>query len=756
MKPLWRKLLLWFSGALLMLALAPLALRLVPLPAALRAPAPASPEILDREGRTLREITCDEARFAHPLVFDGMPASIVKATIAAEDKRFWQHGGVDWIGTARAACDLARRGRVISGGSTITQQLIKLAAPRPRTFQTKLIEAVTAMRLEQEWDKRRILAEYLNRLDYGNGRSGCASAAQVYFGKRVSDLSVAEAALLASLPNAPSRLNPYRHFSQARARQRLVLGRMKELGFISAAECRRALDEPLRLAPPRRIFQAPHFVDLLLRVLPKDDARLAGGRIETALDLELNHRVETILREQLARLRNQHAHNGAVVVLDNRTAEVLALVGSEDYFAAGSGQVNGAWAPRSAGSTFKPFTYLLAFERGVTPATVLADVPTEFATNTGVFSPQNYNHHCHGPTRCRLALANSLNIAAVKALALAGGPAVLHQRLRDCGMTTLVQQADFYGLGLTIGNAEARLLELANAYSCLARLGNHLPWRLEKTRQPSRKEMKQVFDPGAAYLVADILSDNAARTMAFGVQSSLRFEFPVACKTGTSTDYRDNWALGYTPEFTVGVWVGNFDGSPMRQVSGVTGAAPVMHAVFEHLRQRHGTTWYSKPPGIVERPVHPITGKLLARQREGSVTEKFIAGRLPSPECADDYDGRGCVRLPVEYRDWLASGDNWLGGRATIAASKRAEGVRLITPLPGTTFYLDPDLPASGRRLPLRAVGCGQVEWRSCSLECRIEHGDAFATMREGRHELTARDPVTGATAQTWIVINAL
>jgi penicillin-binding protein 1C len=359
--------------------------------------------------------------------------------------------------------------------------------------------------------------------------------------------------------------------------------------------------------------------------------------------------VERTLREHLRRLSGQHIRDGAVVVLDNRTGDVLALVGSPDYTRADSGQVNGAWAERSAGSTLKPFTYLLALERGASAATVVEDLPAEFATATGVFAPVNYHRRCFGPMRYRLALANSLNISAVKVLDSIGGPAVLSERLRAWGLTTLNQPPEHYGLGLTIGNAEVRLLELANAYATLARLGEFRPYRLTGGESSPNSRPASRISPHA-WLIAEILADNSARAMAFGLESPLRFDFPVACKTGTSSDYRDNWALGFTPEFTVGVWAGNFDGSPMQAVSGVSGAAPVLHDIFVNLHERFGTTWFARPTNIVERMVHPVTGRQVDAGRSGAVREFFSADALPEGERTDDCDARGRVRLPASYR----------------------------------------------------------------------------------------------------------
>jgi penicillin-binding protein 1C len=584
-------------------------------------------DFVDRNGHPLRAVPLDNNPFQQPVQYADIPLPLIQATLAAEDRRFWHHAGVDWRASLRAAGQFLLHRRVISGGSTITQQLIKLAQPRPRTLRTKVIEAVQALRLEQIWNKQQILATYLGRLDYGNFNRGCAAAARFYFAKPLRDLSPAECSLLAALPQAPSRLNPHAHFQRALKRQHWILARMHRAGWLADAEFARALAEQLALAAPRRTFEAPHFIDLVLADsgLPPHRHATAGAEIEkrsydgrpadpirTTLDLDLNRFAQETLRQHLAHLRAQHVSNGAIVILDNQTGDVLALVGSENYFSPGVGQVNGAWAARSAGSTLKPFTYLLAFERGATPATVVADVPAEFATATGLFAPVNYNRHCYGPMRYRFALANSLNISAVKVLASIGGPEPLQHFLQQCGLTTLQRPAEDYGLGLTIGDAEARLLELANAYACLARLGRYKPYRLlAPPSLTARSAGVQIASPGPAWLIADILSDNNARALAFGAESSLHFDFPVACKTGTSSDFRDNWAFGYTPEFTVGVWVGNFNGAPMRHVSGVTGAGPVLHALFEHLRERYGTTWYPTPANIVECAIHPLTGKRL-------------------------------------------------------------------------------------------------------------------------------------------------
>src|SRR3989440_4594008 len=623
------------------------ALKLVPIPPALSRPPIQSIALLDRNGIPLRESRVAE-RFSHELALEEVPRHVIDAVLAAEDKRFYFHHGIDWLATGRALVAGLTHGRIVSGASTITQQLVKISERRPRTWRAKLIESVTALRLEQSWSKDQILAAYLNRLDCGNLNIGLAAATDYYFGKPVSDLSDAEASFLAGLPKNPRKLNPHVAADAARRRQMTVLERMRRNDSLDAARFDRAIAESLALRPPQRRFRAPHFVEMVLPQLPETPA----AEIRTTLDFRLNEQVETIIRERLAQLREHNVHNAAAVVIDNATGDVIALVGSENYFAPGVGQVNGAWAQRSAGSALKPFTYLLALERGATPATVVADVRTSFPAAGGFYRPENYNPRCFGPVRYRTALASSLNIPAVKVLLAAGGPAALHERLRECGLTTLNRPAEVYGLGLTLGNCEARLLEMTNAYASLARLGEFRPWRVLSDSPSAARHYSQ---PELVWQIADILSDNSARTLAFGMNSALRFDYPVACKTGTSTDFRDNWTIGFTPEFSVGVWAGNFDGAPMREVSGVSGAGPILHTIFDYLHANYGTSWYPTPATIVERTIHPLSGKLLPDGDARGVRDKFLADRLPPAESATDYDEAGRVQLAAEYADWFRS-----------------------------------------------------------------------------------------------------
>jgi penicillin-binding protein 1C len=730
------------SGTLLLAGY--FSLKLIPVPSALLRPAVQSISLLDRNGIPLREARVAE-RFSHELALEEVPPHVIDAVLAAEDKRFFRHRGIDWLATMRAVGTGLGHGRITSGASTITQQLVKISERRPRTLRSKFLEGATALRLEQLWSKKQILAAYLNRLDFGNLNIGLAAAADYYFDKPVSDLSDAEAAFLAGLPKNPRKLNPHVALEAARRRQEVVLRRMLANGSIDPARFERARGEALALRPPARRFRAPHFVELVLQ----QTQETARPELQTTLDFRLNQEVEKIVRERLAQLREQNVRNAAAVVIDNATGDVLALVGSENYFAPGTGQVNGAWAQRSAGSTLKPFTYLLALERGATPASMVADVRTSFPAADGFYRPENYNRRCYGPVRYRTALASSLNIPAVKVLLAAGGPEALHERLRVCGLTTLDRSPEIYGLGLTLGNCEGRLLEITNAYASLARLGEYRPWRV-LTHSPSAAH--RYSRPELVWQIADIMSDNSARTLAFGMNSALRFDYPVACKTGTSTDFRDNWTIGFTPEFSVGVWVGNFDGAPMREVSGVTGAGPILHSIFDYLHANRGTSWYRTPPGIVERNVHPLTGKILAEADPRGIREKFVADRLPAAESPADYDASGNVQLGPEYADWFNSAENGLRDRTVLAMKG---DLRITSPLPGSVYVVDPDVPST-RRIPLVVNGGTKISWRSESLTFSSESGIEFAVAAEGEHRIVVTDLTSGRQAETWIRIRSL
>lgn len=723
---------------------------LVPLPEALLRPPPASTLYLAGDGTPLRHLLNEDGtRSAPPVTYAEMPPVLVHALLAAEDKRFFSHGGVDLLAVARAAWGNARGGRVISGASTIHQQLIKNTMPRAakRGFGVKFIEALRARRLAMSWRDEDVMAAYANHISFGNLMTGVATAASGYFHKPLGDLTPAEAALLAALPQSPARLNPFRILDAVLPRQRRILDKMHALGWLGDEEHRVALAQPIVLQRFSGGFEAPHAVEMLR-------GRPAAPVVRTTLDARLQQHIETIIGGRLEALKGRHVTHGAVVVIENATGAVRALAGSRDFFSADGGQLNGAWAPHSPGSALKPFTYLIAFERGATPASIVADLPTEFATASGTYRPENFSLRSYGPMTYRHALGNSLNISAVKVLDAIGGAETLLPRLRGLGMSTLPEDAAHYGLGLTIGNASVRLVELANAYACLARLGMFQPWTLLHAETGAAG--RRLLGEHESWLIADILSDNQAREMAFGSRSVLRLPFQCAVKTGTSSTFRDNWTLGFTPEFTVGVWVGNFDNTPMQDVSGVTGAGPIFRDVMLHLHERRPATWYARPAAITHARIDPRTGKRLTPQAPPSRLSReewFVAGRMPPVAQAADYDERGRAILPREYATWIQSGSNWLGDLVVAGEPAVRPQPRITHPIAGTVVILDPDIRNNGSRLLLQASGVTQPQWSCQTLELRADHPHTFAILRPGRHEIELRDGATGLTARTFVIV---
>jgi len=597
--------------------------------------------IEDRNGVLLREVLSDEGGRCRWISLRDISPLLLKATIAAEDRYYFSHPGVNPYAVVRAFIQNLKSRRVVSGASTITQQVIRNIYHFRRNIPAKVEEAWLAVRLEHTLTKDEILVQYLNRVSYGNQAFGVEAAARLYFDKPSEDLSLAEAAFLAALPRSPSELNPYRNYAAAAKRQKDVLRRMLDLKFIDQASFERARAEALSLSSIKEKFRAPHFCDYVLENLPAE-ARRRIAVIRTTLDYGLQEKAEVLLRAHLGVLELKNITNGAVLVLDNRTAEILAMVGSRDFFdEERSGQVNGALSLRQPGSTLKPLTYALALERGMTAATILDDVPTPFATRAGSYMPENYDEKFHGRIRLRSALASSYNVPAVEVLQTLG-PDLLYRRLRDLGFANLRGSPGFYGVGLTLGNGEVTLLELVRAYAALARGGIACRERsvlavIHKGRGKSgafqESGAERIFSPQAAFIITHILADKDARIPTFGYLSPLNFPFPAAAKTGTSKDFRDNWTVGYTPRHTAGVWVGNFDGMPMQNVSGVSGAGPIFRDIMLLLAAGRSDA-FEEPRDIVHARICPLSGELPSPRCPSTIDEVFIRGSEPLARCS--------------------------------------------------------------------------------------------------------------------------
>lgn len=735
-----------------------------PLPVALTDNPSASPVLLDRHGKPLHHLVLPDFTRSSPVTLDEVPADLIACTLAAEDKRFRSHGGIDLLATARAAKDALLHRRTVSGASTITQQLVKLSsAPAPRSLRTKLREALLARHLEMKWSKDEILAAYLNRLPYGNHRTGPAEAARFYFQKPLADLSLGESALLAGLPQAPSRLNPIKHPARALTRRGIVLDRLAATYDASRISAARA--EPLNLRPLPEKPLAPW--------LPAS----FDGSTTTRLSLNagLQQDVEAIVREELDKLSTSNLKHAAVVVLDNETREILALVSSGDWRDPDGGQINGALVPRSPGSALKPFTWLLAFEKGgLHPGSIVADIPTRFRTKEGLDAPENYDRTFRGPVTVREALACSLNVPAMRALNDLGGPRPLHQLLLDLGLDTIGPDPAPYGLGLTLGNAPVRLLDLTNAYATLAEGGVHREvrlWIADENAKGSSAPSSTIYDLpstisdppstichlSSAYLIADILADPVARAPSFGRNGPLEQPFPCAAKTGTSSDFRDNWCLGFTAKFTVGVWAGNFDNSPMKGLSGVAGAGPVFHRTMLRLHRDQEPQWLERPAGLVKVALDPLTGKRMEDGRLKMEDEKshgsdassssishLPSDRLPLASSPSDRDTEGRVLLDSSYSEWFASEHNRRRSLFALAVDRPAElPLRILAPRDGTTYLLDPELP-NGGVLHLATNLPGEATWSSETLEITPGGVEALARLEPGSHTLTVTDKRNG------------
>ena len=691
-----------------------ISIRMVVLPEALFEAPPSTPVIEDVRGRILHIQALDASRDARPVPVHAMGRWLPLMTVAIEDRRFASHRGIDPVGLAGAAWRNVRNARVISGGSTISQQTIKIASgQRSRTFSTKVHEALAAMRLEREWTKEQILFHYMNRLDYGNRRIGPMAAANAYFGKDPADLTLGEAIYLAGLPQGPTRLNPWKHPARALARYKDNVRRIAHLlpeGI-----------EALLAAPPVPIRRDP--VSCALHFVQKAKSRHPASRLgsRTTLDMKLQTLAENTTSSYATRLQELGATGCAVVILDNASGGVRAMVSSSSPRYS---EINLTTMPRSAGSTLKPFLYAEAIDRRtLTAASLLPDTAESIGGIYTDYDPRNFNHRFLGPVRLREALANSLNVPAVIALSDIGARGAF-VKLLSWGLG-FRHGFDAYGAGFILGNAEVSLLDLAGAYAALARSG--VAW--DPVFFPGEPaQPRRVVSPAAAAIITDILCDNDARRSSFGNASPLDVGCRVAVKTGTSSAFRDGWCLGFTSEHTIGVWAGNPDGSPMNSALAVNSAAPIWNALVHALLSSGDTPLpeLQESEAIESHRVCRQTG-LLPRDGEPTVREWFLTGTAPVRNSNEMYRGKTLV-LPPVYASWCASAQNRLG------AVTENGPLEITFPRDGAVFAINPHLPMTQQTLrPLSTNP--HCEW--------LLNGEklpaAGAMLQRGDHRLTAR-----------------
>jgi penicillin-binding protein 1C len=630
-----------------------------------------------------------------------------RVTVALEDRRFYEHRGLDWRATVAACAQNLRSRQIISGASTITQQLVKLASSRDRrSWSGKLYEAIVAWKLERRWTKQRILSEYLNRTSYGNRRLGPEAAARAYFGKSARDLTLSEAIFLAGLPQAPTRFNPWRHPEEANRKYARSLGRLADLGVITVDQQSLLADPPkIQHINPSRF--APHFVDAVVSQNPG-----LRGTVQTTLDLDLQATVERLARSHLSALNRHDITQAAVVVVENATGAIRAMVGSENYAVS---QINGATLPRSCGSTLKPFVYLEGVDKRLfTAATLLPDTPDAIRNEYADYDPQNYNHHYFGPVRLREALACSLNVPAVFVLSRLGARPTFYQLQK--WSFNFPQGLDEYGAGFVLGNAETRLVDLAAAYAGLARGGTAMR---AKFLTSEHRPLTRIASTEATTIITDILCDNDARQKNFGLRSPLNLEQRVAAKTGTSSGFRDTWTVGFDKEHTVAVWAGNFDGRPMRDTFAVRAATPLWATIMQELLRRdHPLDSPLEDESLVRREICKMTGLLPSRFSAATGNELFLAGTEPHDDSANYFSNDGKLILPDAYTRWCASRDN------TVGAHVRSD-FRITSPPPNAHYQIDPVLAASQQMVELTAACANDVEW--------FVNGERVTPERDGR-----------------------
>lgn len=597
--------------------------------------------LLDRKDRPF--FTFYEARHKKFVSLENIPDHMQQAVIAVEDKEFYQHPGFSVRGIIRSIILDVQEREIAYGGSTLTQQLVKnvLLSSR-RSFLRKYQEIVLAQEIERRYRKSEILEMYLNSVYFGEGAFGIEQAARTYFGKNATQLTLAESAMLAGILPAPSEYSPINgDKASAKVRQKYALSHMRQQGYISEQERKAAEEKELVYTTKKEEINSAgaHFAlyvrKSLIEKYGEERISRSGFRVKTTLDLDWQEYAEKTVAEQVQKLERNNVSNGAAVVLDVKTGEVRALVGSKDWFDNSFGKVNVVTSNRSPGSAFKPIIYAAAFEkRLITPATALHDEPRIFQ---GDYKPQNYDRKFRGIVLARRALANSLNVPAVEVMQKVGIEDGLAMG-RRLGLTTLRGTSD-YGLSLVLGTAEVRLLELTNAYATFANEGvrndvitiTTITDKRDQNIFSSETHSEAVLEPTVAFLISSILSDTNARAEIFG--SALTVSRPAAVKTGTAEDYRDALTIGYTPDYAVGVWVGNNDGTPMDRIAGSLGAAPIWRLLIEYISRGTPIEDFESPAGVTRRSICSHNGLLVRNATSSARREYFIAGTEPTRLC---------------------------------------------------------------------------------------------------------------------------
>ena len=782
-----------------------------PLPKARLHP-PVSQIVLDRNGEWLRAFLADDGmwRFSHQSqqIFNKSAPSLTKnshygtnattdtyspllhqAILISEDRWFYYHYGINPISIATAIYDNLKAGEVVRGGSTITMQLARLMEPKARNIPNKFIEMFRAFQLEHAYSKSEILTFYFNMLPYGGNIVGTAAASRFYFNKPQHTLSLGEAALLAAIPNAPERLRPDRFPENARKAREKVLNRLLARRQISEQQWQEAVQEPI---PHKRYplpFKAPHLSRLLIKenrkkfgVRNPSHSRTTNGRIHTTIDAKVQDTAARLLNEYLVdaarkpSLRGSHSTStGAIIVMDTQNRHILAMVGSHDFFDRKAlGQINGTLAPRSPGSALKPFVYALAMEEGlITPETLLFDVPVTYAD----YTPVNYDGKYNGYVTARQALARSLNVPAVNLNARLKNR-TLHAFLKQAGISTLAP-AQKYGLSMVLGGCAVNLLELTTLYAGLANMGEFGPYQLTKLHQPKTENYsKRLLRQETSFIITEMLTNSQLPTNT--VKNPEAFErtmnLPkIAWKTGTSYGHRDAWCIGYSPTFTIGVWLGNFDGKGTPMLSGTDAATPILFALFTALTGQDTHHWFTKPEQLKTRQVCTLSGAPVSPHCPTHKEDVYIPGVSSVTVCAihkpiyvDESTGYSlCSHCwgnndgatgPYKkiFQEWPADAATWLAENGFAVSVLPAHNPLctgtisgnapiILSPAEDTTYYIREGVSLENQKIRLTASASSRTQDLFWFLDGElIFQGNAgeqyWLTPTRGKHVLTCVD----------------
>ncbi len=701
-------------GILLALFALKTAMDLQPMPAALSFgdSGVRKPQLVDRIGNPL-SISYQNRWSVQTVALREIPALLRNAFIESEDRRFSSHSGVDWLARVHALAQNLRAMKGVRGASTITEQVVRMLHPRPRTVWSRWLEGIEAARLEKRFSKSEVLEFYLNQVPYGHQRRGVVEAARFYFDRDPATLNVKESLALAVLVRAPSGLDPKQRHRSLERRLSKLAAHMRDKDLLSEAQYRAALAEGFEFAHSKRVIEAPQFVHYVFDTTGAEVLN-SSGRVTTSLDGRVQQKVRQILWNRLQALSSSDMGDGAALVVDNRTGEVLAWVSESISAGESQGWVDAVTVRRQPGSTLKPFLYALAMEMGWTAATLIEDSPLSEAAGSGLHSFHNYSRTYYGPLRLRVALGNSLNTPAVRTIQFTGTERFL-QWLRSLGISGLNKSADFYGHGLALGDGEVSLFELVQAYSALARQGAFRPLRTLCERRLPSDEIRPVIGPTTAAIIADILSDPQARRLEFGEGHLLRFPVQTAVKTGTSSDHRDCWAVGFTQRYTAGVWMGNLDHRPTRGVTGAIGPALVLRAIFAELNRDAETGPFPACSGLQSVSICAVSG-MLAGPDYPRMDEKFEPGKVPVEVCSLHSLRAACSvvgleSVPVHPESSIIC--SFLS--PALAGSRHAvSGIKLLQPTPGLQIAMDPRIPAELQAFAFRIsknIKPARVQW---------------------------------------------